>query len=222
MFEFLTADQNMPFTVALAVMFGIAILEGLMTILGAGLSSIIESLMPDIDMDVDLSGPEVQSPSPLSRLLGWLRIGQVPVLMLLVIFLTSFGLIGIAIQSFANQTFGALLPAWLASVPAVLLSLPVVRVMGGILSAVMPKDETEAVSADTFVGRVATITLGTSKAGHPAEARMSDVHGTSHYIMVEPDNEAESFNKGDEVLLVRQSGSVFKVIENNNPSLVDE
>lgn len=224
MSEFLTASQNMPFTVALMVMFGIALLEGLMTLLGVGLSNVIESLMPDIDFDVDadLSGPEVQSATPLSRLLGWLRIGKVPVLMLLVIFLTAFGLIGIAVQSFIHGTAGFLLPGVIASIPAFLLALPVVRVFGSVLSKLMPNDETEAVTVESLIGRVATITLGTAKQGSPAEARVQDMHGTTHYLMVEPDTQQEEFTKGDDVLLVRRAGSIFKVINNTNPSLVDE
>jgi hypothetical protein len=224
MSEFLTASQNMPFTVALLVMFGIAILEGLMTLLGVGLSNVIESLMPDIDFDLeaDLSGPEVQSVTPLSRLLGWLRIGKVPVLMLLVIFLTAFGLIGIAVQSFVHGTAGFLLPGLIASIPALLLALPVVRVLGSVLSKLMPNDETEAVSIESLIGRVATITLGTAKQGSPAEARVRDTHGTTHYVMVEPDTQQEEFTKGDDVLLVRRAGSIFKVINNTNPSLVNK
>jgi hypothetical protein len=224
MSDFLTASQNIPFTVALAVMFGIAVLEGVLTLIGVGFSNVIESLMPDVDFDVDadLSGPEVQSATPLSRLLGWLRIGKVPVLMLLVIFLTAFGLIGIAIQSFFQSTAGFMLPAAVASIPALLLALPVMRVFGSIISKLMPKDETDAISIETLIGRVATITLGTAKPGSPAEARVRDMHGTTHYVMVEPDAQQEEFSKGDDVLLVRRAGSVFKVINNTNPSLVNK
>ena len=44
MFTFLTTSQNMPFTVALAVMFGIAILEGITAFFGAALSNVIDAL----------------------------------------------------------------------------------------------------------------------------------------------------------------------------------
>lgn len=195
-----------------------------MTLLGIGLSNAIESLMPDVDLDVDadLSGPEVQSATPLSRLLGWLRIGKVPVLMLLVIFLTAFGLIGLAIQSFIHNAAGFLLPALVASIPAVLLALPVVRAFGSVLSKLLPGDETDAISVESLVGRVATITLGTAKQGSPAEARVQDMHGTTHYVMVEPDSAQEEYTRGDDVLLVRRAGSIFKVINNTNPSLIDD
>lgn len=223
MFEFLTASANMPFTVALAVMLGIALLEGIGTLFGAGLSALLDSLLPelDVDLDADLAGPEIQSPTPLSRLLGWLRIGQVPLLMLLVVFLTSFGLIGLALQSFVNDLTGALLPAGVAVVPAILLAVPLVRVFGGVLGKILPKDETDAVSEDSLVGRIATITLGTAKKGSPAEAKVKDTRGTTHYVMVEPDVDGEALSAGSSVLLVRRAGAVFTAISNPNPALVD-
>lgn len=220
MFEFLTASQNTPFTVALTVMFGIAILEGVTALFGAALSSMLDTLLPDLDIDADL--PEYQSPNALSRLLGWLRIGQVPVLMLLVIFLTGFGLIGLGIQSAMQQSFGSMLPGVVASVPAVVLALPVVRVLGGALEKVMPRDETDAVSEEELIGLIGTVTLGRASSGSPAEAKVRDPKGTTHYVMVEPDDAADQFEAGKQVLLVSREGAVFRVIANPNPVLVDE
>ncbi len=223
MFEFLTASANMPFTVALAVMLGIALLEGIATLFGAGISAVLDSLLPDLDLDfnADLAGPDVQSPPALSRLLGWLRVGQVPVIMLLVIFLTSFGLIGLALQSFVNNLTGTLLPGGIALVPALLLAVPLVRVFGGLLGRILSKDETDAVSEDSLVGQIATVTLGTATKGSPAEAKVKDTRGTTHYIMVEPDVDGEALSAGFAVLLVRRTGAVFTAIGNPNPALVD-
>ncbi len=230
MLTFLTASQNMPFTVALAVMFGIAILEGITTFLGAALSNVIDALLPempdadvaaDAELDSGVDGAETQAPNALSRVLGWLRIGQVPVLMLIVIFLSGFGLIGLGLQSLTQNTLGFLWPGAIASIAAFALSLPLVRIFGGVLGRIMPQDETEAVSVDTLVGRIATITIGSARAGRPAEARVRDIHGTTHYVMVEPDNPNESIDAGSNVLLVKREGSVFKAISNPNPTLVD-
>lgn len=230
MFAFLTADQNLPFSIALMVMLGIAVLEGITALFGAALSNLIDALLPempdaDITLDTDLGsgvdGVEVQSPNALSRVLGWLRIGQVPVLMLLVIFLTAFGLIGLGLQSFTQNTLGFLWPASLAAIAALIPSLPLMRLLGGLLAHILPKDETDAVSVDTLVGRVATITIGTARQGRPAEARVRDTHGTTHYLMVEPDDPGQAFDAGAQVLLVKHTGSVFKAIANPKPSLVD-
>lgn len=222
MLEFISTSQNMPFTIALAVMLGMALLEGVASLLGAGISSIVDSLLPDFDVDLGIDASDVPSVTPLSRLLGWLRFGQVPALILLVIFLTGFGLIGLGIQSFMLNTTGLLLPGLIASPIALFLALPVVRIFGGAIGKIMPKDETDAVEGKSLIGRVAVITLGTAKKGSSAEARVKDQHGLSHYVMVEPDLEEASFTSGTAVLLIKQEGSVFKAIENTNPSLVDE
>ncbi len=220
MSEFLLATENLPFTIALAVMFGIACLEGVTALLGVALSGVLDALLPDFDFDVELYS-ELESPSPFSRMLSWLRVGKVPMLMLLIVFLTGFGLVGLALQMTINNSFGVLLPHWLMSIPAVLLALPVVRVFGGVLNRFMPNDETDAVSIDSLVGRIATITLGTAAWGSPAEARVQDIHGMTHYVMVEPDMKEESFVAQSAVLLVRNTGAVFKVIANPNAALVD-
>lgn len=222
MLEFVTATQNMPFTVALVLMFGIALLEGITAFFGAALSGLIESVLPDADLSLEVSSPEYQTATPLSRLLGWLRIGQVPLLMLLVLFLTGFGLTGLTVQMLVHNASGALLPGLLAAAIALLITLPFVRLLAGLLERVMPKDETDAVSEDSLVGRVATITLGTARAGTPAEAKVKDAHGLTHYVMVAPDIAGEEFVAGSEVLLVQRSGAVFRVIANVNPVLTDQ
>lgn len=222
MMPLITAAENLPFTVALAVMFGIALLEGITSVLGAGFSAVLETLLPDMDLDVDLDGPEVRTPNVITRLLGWLRVGQVPLLMLLVIFLTAFGLIGLGLQSAVRGVVGGYAPAWLASMPAVALALPVVRMFGGLLERFMPKDETEAVSDETFIGRIAIITLGTARQGSPAQAKLKDRYGKSHYIMVEPESPTEVFEQKQDVLLIQKAGSVFHAIKNTNDALTDK
>lgn len=208
MIDFLGAEGNLPFSVALLVMLFIAVLEGVATALGPGLSGLIEGAMPDLDT----GGPEVGSGGVLTGLMGWLRIGQVPVLILLVLFLTGFGLIGLGVQSIAEGLSGALLPWPAAVVPALLLSLPLVRTLGGLLHRFMLRDETDAVSSESLTGRVAVITLGTACVGHPAEARTRDTHGTTHYIMVEPFEEGDALPAGTQVLIIEQAGAGFRVV----------
>ncbi|CAB1058502.1 FIG00849341: hypothetical protein [Olavius sp. associated proteobacterium Delta 1] len=226
MINFLLAGQNMPFTVALTVMLIIAFLEGVSTLLGAGIFSFIDSLLPeldiDADVDADIDSPDFESSGLFSRLFSWLRIGEVPAIMLLVIFLTAFGLIGLGLQSFAQKTLGSLLPGSFASIPAVLLGFPIVRLLGGILGKIMPKDETEAVAETSFIGRIAVITLGNASPGKPAEAKLSDQFGQAHYVMVEPDEPDERFESGTQVVLVSQQGAIFKAIRNKSDALVDD
>lgn len=216
MIEFLTADGNLPFAVALVVMLAIAVLEGTMMVLGAGLSSLLEGALPDVDIDAAAA-----TGGFMSSLLGWLRFGEVPALILLVLFLTAFGLVGLGIQSAVQGVTGMLLPWPVAVVPAFLLSLPVVRTLGGVFGRLLLRDETDALASDTLVGRVAVITLGTARVGHPAEARTKDRNGTTHYVMVEPFEEAEELPAGTEVLIIEPAGAGFRVARADHSALLD-
>jgi hypothetical protein len=219
MWGFLTAGQNLPFTVALAVMALIGIVEMIGLMIGGGVSSIIENALPD--SDVGFETPDLDGHDTLAALLSWLRVGEVPILVLLVIFLTAFGAIGLVIQGVSHDLIGMLWPGWLISIPAFLLALPSMRWAGGMMGKVMPRDETSAVSQDSLVGRVATITLGTASNGSAAQAKVKDAFRQDHYVMVEPDNEGEAFPQGKQVLLVRRAGAVYFAIGEVNTSLLD-
>ena len=100
--------------------------------------------------------------------------------------------------------------------------LPVVRACTGGLEGLLPRDETSAVDAATFVGRTAVVTGGVARAGMPAQARLTDQFGTTHYVLVEPEDAEDTFAAGSLVLLLRQtSGGRFSAIANPNAALVD-
>ena len=65
MFDFLIAGQNLPFTVAICLMLVITFMEGVGTLLGSGLSEVVESLMPDFDLDVDIRSTTIWSLSQI-------------------------------------------------------------------------------------------------------------------------------------------------------------
>ena len=235
MLELLLAPQNQPFTVAITLMVLIALLEGVGTLLGAGIFSFLDALIPDIDGDLnvgaveasgadslgDINAPEAGSAGALSRFLGWLRIGKVPVLMLLIIFLTAFGISGYMIQGLAAGTAGVFLPSWLAAGLACLASFPVVRTGALALEKLLPRMESSAVSPESFIGRMATITIGTATSDMAAEARLMDQHGQAHYIHVKPEAGHAELSPGVPLLVVRQEDGVFIAIENNDQLMVD-
>jgi hypothetical protein len=221
MLDFVSLPENSWFSIALVVMLGIALLEGVMSLMGMAMSSMLDSLLPDIDTDMDAGDVNIHPESGISRFLSWLRVGKVPVLMLLIVFLTGFGLSGLILQSFLSATFGFLLPAFLAAALALVVTLPLVRLVGGLIEQFMPGDESEVVSDSSLVGRTAVITLGTAKAGSPAQAKLKDKFGTAHYLMVEPDSDGVQFSAGSEVLLIKKEGHVFRVISVQNQNLSD-
>lgn len=222
MFELIFQPSCGPFVIALLVLLGIAILEGVCLLLGFGLFQFLDTLLPDYQAgpDLDISS-DIEAQPALSRFLSWLRVGKVPLLMLLVIFLTCFGLIGLGIQLLFSNLFGFFLNSLLASIFVFIISLPCVRLFAGILEKIMPNDETDAVSVETLVGRVGIITIGEARQNSPAEARVRDQHGTTHYVMVEPDNSDTIIKSGSEVLLIKNNGTTFIVIPNPSQSLMD-
>ncbi len=223
MLELLLAPQNMPFSIALGLMIGIGLLEGVSTVIGLGLGELLDGLVPDVNLpDVEVDGAaEMSSPALISRFLGWVRVKQVPMIMVLVVFLAAFSLSGFAVQSVVRGFLPFYLPWYAAIVPAILLSLPCVRGVSSVLARFVVKDETSAVSKATFLGKIATITIGTARRGMPAEAKLTDTFGQVHYVMVEPDIEGEEFPQHTNVLIVNMRGSTFGAIRNPNEKLTD-
>jgi hypothetical protein len=199
--------ETWPFAAALAIMVGLAVLEGLGLLFAHSPSSAIDSLLPEVPDGVD---------SPL----GWLHLGKVPALVLLILFLAGFAIAGYVIQGVTYKLIGSMWPAWAASIPAVFAGFATVSSVGSLLEHVMPKDETSAVSEMTLIGRAGVIVKGHAKAGFAAEAKVRDSYGRAHYVMVEPDVETDVFNEGSEVLLVKKVGVRFRCIRNPHPELL--
>lgn len=215
------APENSAFLWAITLMLIIAIFEGVAMLVGAGLGQIIDSMLPDVDIDagdVDLNA----SPGLLSAVLGWLYIGKVPALVWLILFLTSFSLGGYLIQGLSHSLLGLYLPSLLAVPGALLISLLSVRLGGNGLSQLHLQDETEAISVESFVGAMVTIVIGEARRGLAAEAKFTDKFGTTHYVRVEPEDEETTFQAGDQVLLTRRVGSVFRVIKPGNSHLTEK
>jgi hypothetical protein len=190
MFDFILAPENLPFAVALLVM----LLIGAVEAVGLGASA------AHLDVGADADGGD---------LLGWLGFGKVPLLILLVVLLALFGTIGLALQQVVTALAGVPLAPWNAAAIAVVASLPLLGVTARALARIIPQDETTAISLDTLLGKRATVTVGTARRGSPAQARVRDVHGQSHYVMIEPTDDAHAVAEGETVLLVRREGSIF-------------
>lgn len=217
MLDFVAASSNLPFTVALAMMLILAVLELLGFLFGFGFSGMLDAFF---DLDVDTAdGSELVTVSLADRFMGWLHFGKVPVLILFAVFLVSFGIAGYVLQGTLWAVSGLLLPAWIAAPLVLPVTLPCMRIFGGALARVLPKDETESVSHSGLVGRMATIVLGTARQGSPAQAKVRDQHGQMHYVMLEPDEANESFSAGESVLLISHSGAIYRAIRDANPAL---
>jgi hypothetical protein len=199
--DFWLADENLIFAAAFVLMIAI----GLLQLIGLG------DLGSDVDIDTDIDA-DVGGTGVVGGLLSFFGWGRLPFMILLVLFLLVFGLTGFAGQQFIQSLTGGLLPAMLAAPGAALVALPLTGLLSRPLAKIIPQDETTAVSIDDLTGRRAIIDIGTAKPGYPARAKVADRHGHSHALMVEPDSDDDIFNTGEEVLLVRREGEIFKAV----------
>jgi hypothetical protein len=202
-----TVAETLPFGVAACVMIGLGIIEGLGVFTAMSPAQLLDNLVPE-------------SPDGIDGALGWLHVGKVPLLVLLILFLLGFAISGYAIQIFARGLLGGYLPSWIASVPAAFIGLSTVRALGSLLAYIIPRDETSAVSQLSLIGRAGVVITGTARAGMAAEVRVRDQHGNPHYLMVEPDVPEEEFEQGTEVLIVKKTGAIYRGIRNPHPALL--
>jgi hypothetical protein len=198
--DFLLAPENLPFAVALVLMLMIGAVEAV----GLGVGAV------GIDAHGDVHGDA-------GDLLGWLGVGRIPLLMVIVVLLALFGLIGIAGQQLAEALLGRPLSPWLAGPAAFLAALPLTGLGARGLARILPGDETTAIALDDLVGRRATIVVGNARQGCPARASVRDRHGLAHYVMVEPTDERQSVGEGGTVLLVRREGDIFIGLADGEP-----
>lgn len=207
--ELILAPESAPFTVAIIFVILLAAIEAITLLIGASLSGLFDHLAAlHFDIHAD-SG------------LGWLHLGKVPALVLLVLFLTAFAMIGLTCNAIAYSLLGNYPSSILSSAVAFLSALLVVRVCGSALARIIPSDESSAVTLDTLVGHVAVIVNGTARKNYPAQARVTNEKGQTFYIRVEPESETEQFRVNDSVLLVKQiSGTRFLVCANPHPDLL--
>lgn len=206
------AGETAPFAIALGLTFAIAVIEILGLLVGIQPSAAVDNSLPDLDVD----SPDVTL-GPLSEFLSWLTFGRLPALVVVILLTTSFGLLGYIEQETLRRLFGFALHPGIASLPAAIGALFVTHHLGHALARIVPKEETDAVSQSEFVGRIATIFRGEAAAGRPAEAKLTDIHGKTHYVLVEPDEAEQTLGEGSEVVILRQQGSVFRVITRLKP-----
>jgi hypothetical protein len=141
------------------------------------------------------------------------------VLIWLAALLFVFAVVGVIGQSLLASILGAPLSAGWAALAAGGAALPLNSIAMRPLAAIMPKDETTAIELDDLVRRDAEIQIGTARAGSPARAKVIDVHGQAHFVMVEPHDQTLELNAGDTVLLVRREGQTFYGVHYESPLL---
>lgn len=202
--------HNLPFLIAYGLL--------ALTLIGQllGLSETLESV-GDFDASDGLAvGGFAEG---LASLLG---LGRVPLMVWLTMLLFIFGTLGLIGQGALTSLLGAPLPAGLAALAAGAGALPLNGLAVRPLAAIIPRDETTAVSLDELIRRDGEIQIGTAQRGSPARAKVIDAHGHPHFVMVEPQDDAATLIAGESVLIVRREGEIFYAIRYQSPLLGPE
>ncbi|MEL6840653.1 MAG: YqiJ family protein [Pseudomonadota bacterium] len=225
MIEAFLTPQAYPFSIALCVVLGLFLLEIISLILGGSIMA-IGSDAPDVDLDLDADfdididadadldiEADVNAGAAPAGLLGWLGIGEVPVLIWLVSFLTIFGLTGLVILNTGAALTGLTIPLAISVPLATAVAIYCARFIARVVATIMPKTESTAMRARFLGGHHGTITQGTAKRGSPAEAKIKDRHGNIHYLRVEPLEDDVEIPQGRDVHVIRKRDGMFFVVD---------
>lgn len=211
MWELLNTSAFAPFVIAAFVLLILLAVEMLGFFFG-GLSGFLDNLLPeslvDADFDADMSLSADSDISLGLRALDWLYVGRIPTMILLILFIASFCITGFLIQQLAYSFLGYFISPWLASLDALVVSFPLLKITATLLYPILPKDESTAVSGDSLIGRSAQILIGHASIGHPAQAKIIDEHGQSHFVMIEPEPKPTDNNDSDTLLLAKSITSI--------------
>ncbi len=221
----LFAPYLAPFAIALGLLFGLLALELVSLLLGGSLLGMGGDTDVDIDLDLDADfdldpefdldpdldldgvggdGAEIDSAATPIGLASWLGFGQVPFLIWVGSFLLAFGLGGVFVQSLMMRTIGFALPAGLAGLAMAVPAVGFARRFARTFARLLPKTETSAMSKNHLGRRRGVISQGTAARGRPAEVRVLDRNGNTHYLRAEPLRDDQEFPAGTEVLVMRK------------------
>lgn len=222
--DLLFSANMQPFAIALGLVLGMVLLELVLMLVGVsilgGEADASLDAEPGLDLeagidaepgfDAELEGAEAVDSG--GGAFAWLGLGDAPFAIWFAGFLTAFGLAGYALQGVLNAVIGAPLPALLASAVALLPSLAITARFARFIGRMVPKFESTAISTRSFGGRRGVITVGTARRGKPAQARIKDGYGNTHYTMVEPLKDDDAFPQGTEIATVRLGDGTLRAI----------
>lgn len=145
---------------------------------------------------------------PESSLTNWLLIKDVPLMVAVTALLAGFGLTGVCVQLGVNLLFGAPLPLAVAACIAIVGAIATVRAQTALFKK-LKVVHTTALHAHEFLGQHVTVLSATATDNLLGEAKFTDHHGQTHYLMVRPPG-GETFSQGQVVeLLEPTNGGYF-------------
>lgn len=196
MLSFLLDDANFWFSCALGIVIALFILEMAGMFFGVSLLGLVDD-QAALDADADTS-------SGFTEFGSWLALDRVPLLVWLVLLLTTFGTAGLTFNFLSLTLLDTYFARWLITLLAVVAGLFFTARFGTFIARLLPKQESSATTADELVGTVGHITVGVARQNSPAEGKFIDAHGQPHYLLVEPLEPDEQFSQGEKILLIQK------------------
>ena len=196
MLSFLLDDANFWFSCALGIVIALFILEMAGMFFGVSLLGLVDD-QAALDADADTS-------SGFTEFGSWLALDRVPLLVWLVLLLTTFGTAGLTFNFLSLTLLDTYFARWLITLLAVIAGLFFTARFGTFIARLLPKQESSATTADELVGTVGHITVGVARQNSPAEGKFIDAHGQPHYLLVEPLEPDEQFSQGEKILLIQK------------------
>lgn len=234
MLDILLSGPFVPFTLSLALLFGLLALEVAFLLVGGSLMG--DGAQADLggvdgpDVDIDLGGydlgaydleafdvevaefdlgvdagvdVDIAQPVAPTNPASWLGLGKMPMLIWLATVFMSFGVAGIALQGLVTTLTGTPLAAMFAVIPCGAAAIWFTDQFGSLFARLLPRTETQSVSKRQLGKRMGTVTQGTATRGMPAEVRVTDRYGNTHYLRAEPMDDADTIPQGAQVLVLR-------------------
>ena len=215
MWEIFTHSSNLFFSVSLCLMLLLGIVECLLLIIGSTSQGFLDQFIPDQLLETHPPNVELNADHGVFvQFLDWLYLGRVPVLVWLIIFLTTYALFGFIVQAIFYNFTQTYFPLWIIAPACFILCMPIVRICAAIIAKIIPQDETTAIHSDELIGRTAQVILGEAKQHYPAQAKVIDQFGQTHYILVEPESD-ETFQQGQNVILTQRTKNGFQATNFN-------
>ena len=196
MLSFLLDDANFWFSCALGIVIALFILEMAGMFFGVSLLGLVDD-QAALDADTDTS-------SGFTEFGSWLALDRLPLLVWLVLLLTTFGSAGLTFNFLSLTLLDTYFARWLITLLAVIAGLFFTARFGTFIARLLPKQESSATTADELVGTVGHITVGVARQNSPAEGKFIDAHGQPHYLLVEPLEPDEQFSQGEKILLIQK------------------
>jgi hypothetical protein len=163
--------------------------------------------------DTEVEATSSGETSLVGSILDLMGMRKLPLSVSLALFAAGFAAAGISTQVILHSVSGMMLPKWIMVPVAIVAAAVLTRKLSGFVVRIIPSEETAAVSERSLGRRRGVVTVGVASAGRPAEVRVTDGYGNTHYIMVEPLSAKDEIPAGSEVLVLRMRGGEFRLVK---------